>query len=101
MFCSASSRLAPQFPIAKINLIEYIQNKIINITMSSSSSSSSSDRGSSKKRIYVTGYSSKEDPHDIKKIFKKFGKIEEFSWKGKFCFIVCNIHDELAIRGSG
>jgi arginine/serine-rich splicing factor 7 len=38
--------------------------------------------------VYVTGYSSKEDPSDIKKVFKKFGTIEEFSWKGKFCFIV-------------
>lgn len=56
--------------------------------MSSSSSSDSSAKGSSKRRIYITGYSSKEDPHDIKKSFKKFGKIEEFSWKGKFCFIV-------------
>jgi arginine/serine-rich splicing factor 7 len=36
----------------------------------------------------VTGYSSKEDQHEMKKLFKKFGKIEEFSWKGKFCFIV-------------
>lgn len=56
--------------------------------MSSSSSSASSAKGSSRRRIYITGYSSKEDPHDIKKLFKKYGKIEEFSWKGKFCFIV-------------
>ena len=61
--------------------------------MSSSSSSASSAQGSSKRRIYITGYSSKEDPHDIKKSFKKFGKIEEFSWKGKFCFIVKLNHD--------
>lgn len=57
--------------------------------MSSSSSSESSVAGSSsKRRIYITGYSSKEDPSEIKKLFKKYGKIEEFSWKGKFCFIV-------------
>lgn len=69
--------------------------------MSSSSSSSSSDRAVSKRRIYITGYSSKEDPHDIKKIFKKFGKIEEFSWKGKFCFIVqIVIVVRLVIRGA-
>lgn len=26
----------------------------------------------------------------MKKIFKKYGKIEEFSWKGKYFFIVIN-----------
>lgn len=63
--------------------------------MSTSSSSASSTKGSSRRRIYITGYSSKEDPHDIKKIFKKYGKIEEFSWKGKFCFIVFTVFRSL------
>ena len=61
--------------------------------MSSSSSSRSRSPKKNKKRVYVTGYSLKEDQHDIKKLFKKFGKIEEFAWKGKYCFIVlydCN-----------
>lgn len=56
--------------------------------MSSSSSSRSPSPKKNKKRVYVTGYSLKEDQHDIKKLFKKFGKIEEFAWKGKYCFIV-------------
>ncbi|CAD8080999.1 unnamed protein product [Paramecium sonneborni] len=55
--------------------------------MSSSSSSRSRSPKKNKKRVYVTGYSLKEDQHDIKKLFKKFGKIEEFAWKGKYCFI--------------
>ncbi|CAD8133377.1 unnamed protein product [Paramecium octaurelia] len=55
--------------------------------MSSSSSSRSRSPRKNKKRVYVTGYSLKEDQHDIKKLFKKFGKIEEFAWKGKYCFI--------------
>ena len=53
-----------------------------------SSSSDSESSSNSKRRIYITGYSSKEEPSEIKKLFKKYGKIEEFSWKGKFCFIV-------------
>lgn len=55
---------------------------------SSSSSSRSRTPKRNKKRVYVTGYSLKEDQHDIKKAFKKYGKIEEFAWKGKYCFIV-------------
>lgn len=54
----------------------------------SSSSSSEASKSETGRRIYVTGYSSKEDSHDMKKIFKKYGKIEEFSWKGKYFFIV-------------
>jgi arginine/serine-rich splicing factor 7 len=41
-----------------------------------------------KKKIYITGYSSRDDEKDIKKLFKKYGSIEEISWKGRFCFIV-------------
>ena len=54
----------------------------------SSTSSSLTSRSETGRRIYVTGYSSKEDSHDMKKIFKRYGKIEEFSWKGKYFFIV-------------
>ena len=39
-------------------------------------------------RIYVTGYSAKESEMDIKSVFAKHGEIQEFSWKGRFCFIV-------------
>jgi arginine/serine-rich splicing factor 7 len=42
----------------------------------------------SRRKIYVTGYSSRDDEKDIKKLFKKYGKIDEVSWKGRFCFIV-------------
>ncbi len=55
-----------------------------------SSLSSSESEIKVNRRIYVTGYSMKEDQHDIKKLFKKYGKIDEFSWKGKYCFIVKN-----------
>ena len=51
--------------------------------------SSSSER---RRKVYVAGYSSRDDEHDIKKAFKKYGKIEEVSWKGRFCFVVLNIH---------
>jgi len=54
----------------------------------SSTSSSESSAVKVNRRIYITGYSAKEDEHDIKKIFKKYGKIDEFSWKGKYCFVV-------------
>ena len=47
--------------------------------------SSSSER---RRKVYVAGYSSRDDEHDIKKAFKKYGKIEEVSWKGRFCFVV-------------
>lgn len=49
------------------------------------SSSSSSER---RRKVYVAGYSSRDDEHDIKKAFKKYGKIDEISWKGRFCFVV-------------
>ena len=52
----------------------------------------SSDSGSHKKeeanRIYVTGYSAKESEMEIKNAFARHGEIQEFSWKGRFCFIV-------------
>ena len=54
--------------------------------MSSRSRSSSQPREN--RRIYVTGFSYKEDEHDMKKIFKKYGKVEDFSWKGKYFFVV-------------
>ncbi|CAK77509.1 unnamed protein product (macronuclear) [Paramecium tetraurelia] len=51
----------------------------------------SSDSGSHKKeeanRIYVTGYSAKESEMEIKNAFARHGEIQEFSWKGRFCFI--------------
>lgn len=40
-------------------------------------------------RIFVTGYSIKDkSEEEIKALFAKFGEISEFSWKGRFCFIV-------------
>jgi arginine/serine-rich splicing factor 7 len=37
----------------------------------------------------VTGYSTKDkNEEDIKTLFAKYGEISEFSWKGRFCFIV-------------
>jgi arginine/serine-rich splicing factor 7 len=54
----------------------------------SRSSSSESSYIKANRRIYVTGYSYKEDQHDMKKIFKKYGHIEDFSWKGKYFFVV-------------
>lgn len=41
-----------------------------------------------KRKLYVTGYSQRDDESDIKKAFKKYGSIDEISWKGRFCFIV-------------
>ncbi|CAD8067175.1 unnamed protein product [Paramecium primaurelia] len=75
----ALKKLSIKIILKKVSII---QNK-----MSSSSSSRSQSPKKNKKRVYVTGYSLKEDQHDIKKLFKKFGKIEEFAWKGKYCFI--------------
>ena len=54
-------------------------------------SSKSRSRSRSKKderRVYVTGFSSREQEEDIRKPFSKFGTIEDLSWKGRFCFIV-------------
>ena len=37
----------------------------------------------------MTGYSTKDkNEEDIKSLFSKYGDIIEFSWKGRFCFIV-------------
>lgn len=47
----------------------------------------SSDR-ERRRKLYITGFSSRDDEHDIKKSFKKYGKIDEVSWKGRFCFLV-------------
>jgi arginine/serine-rich splicing factor 7 len=47
----------------------------------------SSDR-ERRRKLYITGFSSRDDEHDIKKVFKKYGKIDEVSWKGRFCFLV-------------
>jgi len=52
------------------------------------SSSSSSPKREEVNRVYVTGYSTKESQEDIKSEFTKYGEIAEFSWKGRFCFIV-------------
>jgi hypothetical protein len=46
-----------------------------------------------RRKVYVAGYSSRDDEHDIKKVFKKYGKIEEVSMKGRFCFVV-NIYSK-------
>lgn len=40
------------------------------------------------RRVYVTGFNQKETEEEIKRSFKQFGSIEDFSWKGRFCFIV-------------
>ncbi|CAD8077566.1 unnamed protein product [Paramecium primaurelia] len=47
-------------------------------------------------RIYVTGYSAKESEMDIKSIFARHGEIQEFSWKGRFCFIAYTKPEEAA-----
>ncbi|CAD8086155.1 unnamed protein product [Paramecium sonneborni] len=47
-------------------------------------------------RIYVTGYSAKESEMDIKSAFAKHGEIQEFSWKGRFCFIAYTKPEEAA-----
>jgi arginine/serine-rich splicing factor 7 len=62
-----------------------------------SSSSSSSER---RRKVYVAGYSSRDDEHDIKKAFKKYGKIEEISWKGRFCFVVFDLNKMKTFRES-
>lgn len=76
--------------ITKINKNpSFLNIKIIFfIFVMSSSSSSDSSEAKANRRIYVTGYSHKEDQHDMKKMFKKYGKIDEFSWKGKYFFVV-------------
>lgn len=53
-----------------------------------SSLSSSKSNPPRERRVYVTGYALKETSEDIKKMFEQYGKIEEFSWKGRFCFVV-------------
>lgn len=52
------------------------------------SSDSSSPKKEEANRIYVTGYSTKESEMEIRNAFTKYGEISEFSWKGRFCFIV-------------
>ena len=54
----------------------------------------------SRRKVYITGYSSRDDEKDIKKIFKKYGKIDEVSWKGRFCFLVFLDDYNLIIRHS-
>lgn len=54
----------------------------------SSSLSRSNAKDYSERRVYVTGYSLKEQSEDMRKIFEKYGEIQEFSWKGRFFFIV-------------
>ena len=50
---------------------------------------SMSDQTKTENRIFVTGYSTKDkNEDDIKALFSKYGEISEFSWKGRFCFIV-------------
>lgn len=51
-----------------------------------------SSSSESRRKVYVAGYSSRDDEHDIKKAFKKYGTIEEVSWKGRFCFVVQSYH---------
>jgi arginine/serine-rich splicing factor 7 len=52
------------------------------------SSDSSSPKKEETNRIYVTAYSTKESEMEIRNAFAKYGEIQEFSWKGRFCFIV-------------
>lgn len=50
---------------------------------------STNEQSKTNNRIFVTGYSTKDkNEEDIKTLFAKYGEISEFSWKGRFCFIV-------------
>lgn len=56
--------------------------------MSSKSRSRSRSKPKDDRRVYVTGFATRDTEDDIKKLFKPYGTIEDFSWKGRFCFIV-------------
>lgn len=51
------------------------------------------------RRVYVTGYSLKETLEEMKQIFEKYGTIEEFSWKGRFFFVVNLSHFSFLLLG--
>lgn len=44
-------------------------------------------------QIYVGGLSRKTRTEDVEKMFEKYGKIRDVSFKSRYAFIVRNSHD--------